>query len=186
MSVWPRIGAGGPAAGPGIACGRRIGPWARRAIAPGTHTAVWVAHVANFAIPIFVDATTGAESTLGAYKLQVCLTAPEASNPQVRLTEAQLNFTRTVLTNPSAPSVYIWRVSITPYVAGSSTPNVTGTYELRSDVALPATFTLKKSAYSKKTKRATLTGKFLLLGHALQGVPIVIFSISGQDVKLVA
>lgn len=157
-----------------------------QACAPGTHTAVWVAHVANFAIPIFVDATTGTEGTLGAYKLQVCLTAPEASNPQVRLTEAQLNFTQTVLTNPVSPNDYLWRVLVTPYVAGSSTPNLTGTYELRSDVALPAMFTLKKSAYNKKTKRATLTGKFVLLGQPTSGFPIAIFSISGQNVKIVA
>lgn len=158
---------------------------AAQACAPGAHAAVWVAHVATFVIPIYVDSTSSADSTLGAYKLQTCLTAPEASNPQVRLIEAEINFTRTVLTNPSSASDYLWRVLVTPYVSGTSTPNAAGTYELRSDVFLPGTLTLKKSAYSKKKKQATLTGKFLLLGRPFPGIPILIFSITNSDVKLV-
>lgn len=160
---------------------------AAQACAPGAHTAVWVAHVAAFAIPIYVDATSSAESPLGAYKLQTCLTAPEATNPQVRLIEAEINFTQTVLTNPSSPNDYLWRVLVTPYVSGTTTPNASGTYELRSDVLLPGALTLKKAGYNKKTKRATLTGKFLLLGQPLSGVPILLFSIDATNgsVKLV-
>jgi hypothetical protein len=156
-----------------------------QACAPGTHAAVWLAHVANFTIPIYIDPTSSAESTLGAYKLQVCLTAPEATNPQVRLTEAQINLTRTVLTNPSAANDFIWRVLVTPYAPGTSNPNLTGTYELRSDVFLPGTLTLKKSAYDKKKRQATLTGKFLLLGRPVSGVPVGVFSIAANGVKLV-
>ncbi len=157
-----------------------------QACAPGTHAAVWVAHAASFAIPIYVDATSGAETALGAFKLQTCLTAPQATNPPAQLTEAQLSFTRTVLTNPSTAAVYLWRVLVTPYVAGTSTPNPAGTYELRSDVFIPATLTLKKSGYSKKKKQATLTGKFLLIGRPLRGVTVGLFSVSANGgVKLV-
>ncbi len=157
-----------------------------QACAPGPHTAVWVAHVASFSIPIYVDATAGSETALGAYKLQTCLTAPEATNPQVRLTEAQINFTQTVLTNPTSANDFLWRVLVTPYVSGSTTPNPAGTYELRSDVFIPATFTLKKSGYNKKKKQVTLSGKFLLLGRALSGIPIDLFALaSNGNVKLV-
>ena len=159
---------------------------AAQACAPGTHAAVWVAHAASFAIPIYVDPTPAAESPLGAYKLQVCLTAPEATTPPARLTEAELSFSRTVLTNPSAVGIYLWRAMVTPYVTGTSTPNPAGTYELRSDVFIPATLTLKKAGYNKKKKQATLTGKFLLLGKPLRGVTVGIFSVSSTGVKLVA
>ena len=143
-----------------------------QACAPGTHAAVWVAHVANFLIPIYVDPTSSAESSIGAYKLQTCLTAPEATNPQVRLTEAELNFIRTVLTNPTSAADYVWRVTVTPYVSGASTPNPSGTYELRGAAFIPARLTLKKSSYNKKKHQAVLTGKLLLIGHPASGIPV--------------
>jgi hypothetical protein len=158
-----------------------------QACAAGAHAAVWVAKAANFNIPIYVDPTSGAESALGAYKLQTCLPSPnDPSNPApgARLSEAELGFEKTVLTNPAGKGVYLWRVLVTPY--SGSTANAAGTYELRSAVFIPATLTIKKGSFSKKTKRLVLTGKFTILGQALKGIPVLVFSAdTNGNVKLV-
>ena len=160
-----------------------------QACAPGAHAAVWVAQPANFRIPIYVDPTSGAETALGAFKLQTCLPSPSdptSPAPGTRLTEAEIGFTRTVLTNPSATGVYMWRVLVTPYVAGTATPNPSGTYELRSAVPIPATLTIKKGGYNKKTKKVTLTGKFTLFGKPDKGDNVLIFSATASgEVKIV-
>ena len=49
-----------------------------QACAPGAHAAVWVAHAASFAIPLYVDPTSSTESSLGAFKLQACFTSPDS------------------------------------------------------------------------------------------------------------
>jgi hypothetical protein len=153
--------------------------------APGAHAAVWVAHAATFAIPIYVDPTAGPETALGAYKLVVCLLSPYVPESAggapsgARLTEADLGFFQSstlgvtaVLTNPSTRGIYIWRVLVTPYTVGSATPNALGTYELRGDVFIPATLTLKKQRFNKRTKKVTLTGKLTLVGAPFGGVPV--------------
>jgi len=155
------------------------------ACAPGAHTAVWVAHAGSFAIPIYVDPTAGPETALGAYKFVTCLLSPYVPESAggapggARLTEADLGFFQSsalgvtaVLTNPSTKGIYIWRVLVTPYTVGTAVPNAAGTYELRGDVFIPATLTLKKKSYKKKTKIVTLTGKLTLVGQTLAGVPI--------------
>lgn len=155
-----------------------------QACAPGTHAAVWVAHVGGFAIPIFVDQTSATDASLGAFKLQSCFTPPEASDG-ARLVEAILGFTKTVFTNPTTAGLYLWRTFVTPFAPGTSTPNVTGTYELRSAVFIPATLTLKKASYNRKTKVAVLSGKFTLLGHPLPGIPVFVLSLTPNgDVAL--
>jgi hypothetical protein len=155
------------------------------ACAPGAHAGVWVAHAGSFAIPIYVDPTSGAEAALGAYKFVTCLLSPYVPESAggapsgARLTEADLGFFQSstlgvtaVLTNPSTRGVYIWRVLVTPYTVGTATPNALGTYELRGDVFIPVTLTVKKKSFNKKTKIVTLTGKLTLVGTAFGGVPV--------------
>ena len=155
------------------------------ACAPGAHAAVWVAHAGSFAIPIYVDPTSGAETALGAYKFVTCLLSPYVPESAggapsgARLTEADLGFFQSstlgvtaVLTNPSTKGIYIWHVLVTPYTVGTATPNALGTYELRGDVFIPTTLTLKKKKFNKKTKNVTLTGKLTLVGTPFGGVPI--------------
>jgi hypothetical protein len=155
------------------------------ACSPGAHAAVWVAHAGSFAIPIYVDPTAGPEATLGAFKFVTCLLSPYVPESAggapsgARLTEADLGFFQSstlgvtaVLTNPSTKGIYIWRVLVTPYTVGSAAPNPVGTYELRGDVFIPATLTLKKKKFNKRTKRVTLTGKLALVGAPFGGVPV--------------
>src|SRR5690348_11453132 len=60
-----------------------------QACAPGTHTAVWIMSFQEdglfssqtVTIPIYIDATSGAETALGAYKLQACLPLARISSP---------------------------------------------------------------------------------------------------------
>lgn len=153
--------------------------------APGAHAAVWVAHAGSFAIPIYVDPTSGPEGTIGAFKLVTCLSSPYVPESAggapggARLSEADLGFFTSsalgvtgVMTNPSTPGVYLWRVYVTPYTVGTATPNALGTYELRGDVFIPAALTVKKKSYSKKTKRVTLTGKLTVVGAPVPGIPV--------------
>jgi hypothetical protein len=153
--------------------------------APGSHAAVWVAHAATFAIPIYVDPTAGPETALGAYKLVVCLLSPYVPESAggapsgARLTEADLGFFESstlgvtaVFTNPSTKGIYIWRVLVTPYTVGSAAPNALATYELRGDVFIPATLTLKKKSFSKRSKKVTVTGRLTLVGAPFGGVPV--------------
>jgi hypothetical protein len=155
------------------------------ACSPGAHAAVWVAHAGSFAIPIYVDPTAGPEAALGAFKFVTCLLSPYVPESAggapsgARLTEADLGFFESstlgvtaVLTNPGTKGIYIWRVLVTPYTVGSAVPNAVGTYELRGDVFIPATLTMKKKSFNKKTKRVTLTGRLTLIGAPFGGVPI--------------
>src|SRR5919199_3368442 len=139
-----------------------------QACAPGTHAAVWVITITlggtSLRIPIYVDATTGAEAALGSYKLQVCFASPYVPESQggaplgARLTEADIDFPTTpgVWHNPSARGIYTWRALVTPYTQGTATPNAAGTYELRSLASLPTRIALK-GKFDKKRNRVVLT-----------------------------
>jgi hypothetical protein len=147
---------------------------AAQVCAPGKHAAVWVINVAlgttTLAIPIFVDPTSGTETALGSYKLQVCFASPYV-DPSVggapghaRLTEADIDFGTGsdgagVFRNPGAGGVYRWRSFVTPYTQGTSTPNAGGTFELRSIAQLPLRIGLK-GKYDKRHKRAVIKGTF--------------------------
>jgi len=159
-----------------------------QACAPGAHAAVWVAHAASFAIPLYVDPTSSTESSLGAFKLQACFTSPDSPGAAAgaRLTEAILGFVHTVFNNPTAQGIYFWRTIVVPYTPGTAAPNPAGAYELRSAVFIPATLTIKNGGYNKKTKKALVTGKFLLLGKPLKGITVGIVQIGANgNVKLV-
>jgi hypothetical protein len=137
-----------------------------QACAPGQHAAVWTMHVefglsSNTAVvPIYIDPTSGGETTLGAYKLQACLPLSFMASPGgpplgSRVRELGLEFTH--LTNPSSAAVYVWRAFVSnPDSSGN--PNPSTTYELRSDVPLPAKLTLS-GKLDRRHHRALLTGR---------------------------
>ena len=174
--------------------------YASNPCAPGAHAAVWVAKIGNFAVPIYIDPTSGSETSLGAFKLVVCLLSPyvpESSGGApsgIRLTEADLGFFSSpsngitaVFANPTATAAYLWRVLVTPYSVGTGTPNTQGTYELRSAVPIPARLTMKKRSYSKKKKQFVVAGVFTALGKAFKGIRVDIYSLStAGDVRRVA
>jgi len=59
-----------------------------QACAPGTHTGVWIMNFKDGLftsqtgmVPIYIDATSGEETALGAYKLQACLPLAKIASP---------------------------------------------------------------------------------------------------------
>jgi hypothetical protein len=157
-----------------------------QACAPGAHTAVWVMNLTasgrTIAVPIFVDPTSGAEATLGVYKLQICLASPDVPEASggaplgAQLIEADIDFPR-VFTNPSAKGGFVWRAFVTPFVAGTATPNAAGTVEVRSLAGIPGGVILKAKVNAKK-KTVTISGTLVLGGDAQSGLIVTIFSSS--------
>jgi hypothetical protein len=152
------------------------------ACAPGTHAGVWVMPLdflissARTAVPVYVDPTTGAETALGAYKLQTCLPLAIIDSPGgwpigSRLRDLTFEFTR--LTNPDTAGVYLWRAFVsTPYSNGD--PDSSTTQELRSAMPLPAKLTLT-GRYDQKHGRAVLSGHLTTQTLPTDGIRIALY-----------
>jgi hypothetical protein len=163
-----------------------------QACAPGTHANVWVIvatlGTSTVSIPMYVD--TFANSSVGAYQIQVCLAPPDVPVAQggapngARLTEADLSFPGT-FTNPPTARGSIWRALLTPFVPGTVTANPSGTVEIRSVAFFPFTVSLK-ARYDAKHRQVILTGKVHLATLTPAGLPVAIFSFAtlNSDPKL--
>lgn len=136
------------------------------ACAPGAHQAVWLVTLADATqlppVPVFIDATSGTDAALGAYKAQACLPASASGTMRIR----ELDLDLAILTNPSASGAYTWRAFVTPFAAG--VPSDAGTFELRATVPLPMRLTLNGS-YDRKHKRAILTGRLTASHYTVRG-----------------
>jgi hypothetical protein len=144
--------------------------------ATGTHLAVWnlALSVAGQSInlPVHVDATTGTETALGAYKMVVCLApadvpqgTPGRSPNGAQLLEA--NFTvNNVFQVPASSSV--WKAFTTPYAPGTGVPNVAGTVETRA-LAGSGTLTIKTRVTSKKKRTLRISGNLAQGGAGVAG-----------------
>ena len=160
---------------------------------PGTHAGVWILNLSvsgqTLQVPLYVDATTGAETALGAYRLVICLPPPDVplNTPGRAAFGAQLldaKFTvNGIFKTPATAGVLRWETIFTPYNPGKGTPNLAGTFEARSLVQLPVALTLGVS-YNKKTTAYALKGKLteggtpvpsvgttILRGPAAVGIP---------------
>lgn len=142
------------------------------ACAPGLHQAIWLLTLGDATqlppVPMFVDATTGSEAALGAYKAQACL--PASATGTLRIRELDLGFT--TFTNPSAAGAYTWRAFVTPYAAG--VPNDAATFELRATLPLPIRLTVT-GRYDRKHKRAVLTGRLTASHYDAGGIFLMVF-----------
>ena len=155
------------------------------------HAAVWVLQLASGAtalsVPVFVDVATGADGGLGVFKLQVCFAAPDVPQSAggapsgLRIGAAFIELTRGI-TNPPSPNGYLWRAFVTPFVAGTTTPNTAGTVEVRSIVPLPQVLTLK-GRYEQKTKSIVLSGVLSLAGAKAPGFDVAIFGSTKRAVS---
>ena len=132
---------------------------------PGQHAAVWLLNLSvlgqTIALPVYVDPTAGAETALGAAKLQVCLgpsDVPQGSPGRSPNGAQLLDATFTVngvLTPPTGP--VRWIAFWTPYATGTGQPNPAGTVETRAFVG-PGAVTIAGRVTSKKKKQVTLSG----------------------------
>jgi len=76
-----------------------------------------------------------------------------------------------VIVNAQA-SKPVWKGFITPYIAGTGTPDATGVVEVRCIEPLPHTVTKLKSVYSKLTKKVTITGVLMAGGKPRPNVHV--------------
>lgn len=148
--------------------------------APGAHEAVWefsagVSQVT--AIPVFVDRTTGADTALGAYKLELCLPPAAALGINVR----RVNLALQPLVNPTAAGTYTWRSLVTPYIGGvASQPN---TFEVRARVPLPMQLTLRAKV-QRRSQPVVLSGRYVAAG-SVSGFPVELWVRRGRTWRYV-
>lgn len=142
---------------------------------PGVHTAVWVVNLEvagqKIALPVYVDATTGAEQGLGAYRILTCLPPPAAAAGGAQVLDVRFSVTG-VFTTPTTPNTYRWEAIFTPYKG--TTPNPVGTVEARALVPLPAAVTLK-ATYLAKTNTYRLRGTVSEGGTGVDGLRVKFF-----------
>lgn len=152
--------------------------------APGLHAAVWVIQLPTqtrtLTIPMYVDPTSGNETSLGAFKMQVCFASPDVPEADggapfgAKVTLAEIDFL-TAFTNPTQPALYIWRALVTPYTPGTGTPNAAATYELRSIAFIPAVLILS-ARYDRRKRVAVIMGKLSLAGVPPPTVSVAIIA----------
>jgi hypothetical protein len=142
-----------------------LDPGQAQACAPGSHVGVWTMQVDFFdtslTVPVYIDSTSGEEAAFGAYKLQICLPLSHVASRAggwplgSRVRELGLSFTR--LTNPASAGAYVWRAFVSnPDATGN--PDAFTTYELRSDMPLPAKLTLA-GRFDRKHHLALFSGR---------------------------
>lgn len=165
-----------------------------QACAPGAHMGVWIMHFEDgffssqsSTVPIYVDPTSGDEAALGAYKLQACLplaavVSPGGSPIGTPLRGIELEFTQ--ITNPTSAANYVWRAFVSNPDANGN-PDPATTYELRSDMPLPAKLTLTKR-FVAKHHRARLSGRLTTSAAPTGGVTVTLYRRSGFGWKSVA
>jgi hypothetical protein len=149
---------------------------------PGTHVAVWDLHLTvtgqSIDLPVYVSATSGAETALGAAKLEVCLGpsdvpagAPGRSPNGAQLLEA--TFTVNGQITPPIGSTR-WVSFWTPYASGTGVPNAAGTVEARSIVG-PGGATISGRVTNRKKKLLRLSGRVTQGGIPVAGVRVRLF-----------
>jgi hypothetical protein len=151
--------------------------YATNTCAPGTHQAVWVFRPPPGPLPefpILIDATSGSETALGAYKAQFCL--PPSSSGSMKVHELDLHLLK--LTNPATRGAYTWRAFVTPYK--NSAPDDPGTFELRGTIPMPTVLTLH-GRYERRHKRAILTGRMTAAGYAVPGTFLDLYTKRGDN-----
>jgi hypothetical protein len=150
-----------------------------------THAAFWLlvltAAGQTLRVGAFVDPAAGPETAFAAFKIQVCLPAPDlpAADPRratfgAKLFDAKVTLAK-VFTNPTGAGTPVWSAFFTPYTPLTGAANPAGTVESRSATIVPATISLK-AKYDKKRKSAVLSGVIAVAGRPLAGLKIPIYS----------
>jgi hypothetical protein len=144
------------------------------------HAAVWLlalgASGQSISIPIFVDRTTGTDAALGGFVLEACFASPDVPSDQggapfgAQLLDVTLETTGVIVN--AQLSRPVWKGFITPFTAGTGTPDATGVVEVRCIEPLPHTITKLKSVYSKLTKKVTVTGVLMAAGKPRPNVHV--------------
>jgi hypothetical protein len=145
-----------------------------------THAAIWnlalTAAGQTINVPVFVDATSGAEAALGAGKIMVCLGSPDtgaACAPTFCSKLLDVNFTVSGIFAASAAPISTWLSTFVPYVPGTATANPAGHVSAVGVQAIPAfTFAAKVA----KNGRVAFSGRVTAGGVPAPGQPVAIYS----------
>jgi hypothetical protein len=147
---------------------------AAQACAPGAHAAFWIVSdtLASQPAPLrfYVDPTSGAETSLGAFKLVVCFDSPYVTGA-LRLIDFQVGLFGpggSVFT-PPASGTFAWRMFVTPYASGTGSPDPAATFEARTRVLLPHVLT-EHVRYRAKSQKLFVSGRLTALGRPRRGV----------------
>lgn len=159
-----------------------------------THAATWMMQLTasgqQLNIPMFIDKTTGNESSLAVYKIVVCLPPPDL--PQGTAGRAQFgakliaaSFDMNAFTTPPATGEYRWRSVWTPYTPNTGQANATGAVESQSIVRLPTTVSLnvKKQRVKFRGKWRTLVTLSGKLSEAGNSIPAELVSLQAGPTK---
>ena len=138
-----------------------------------------------FSFPIFVDATSGANTAFGPYVLVACFRPADvaAGTPNRSANGAVIDsftLSLTPFARPTTAGDYRWRSLWTPFAAGNGTLNTAGDVEAQSIVTIPAgqvvIFGKKSTARShgKTLVRVLVTGQVLVGGEPVGPVLVTI------------
>jgi len=148
-----------------------LGDPAAQACAPGAHAAVWVASYKaakwTGAVRFYVDRTTGAETSLGAFRLIACFASPDDKPEGPYFIQFDLDLGGpggSVLSSPTKTGTYVWRLLVAPYVDGTTTPDPAATYEARTHVFVPHVLT-EHASYRPRSQQLVVTGRLVAAGH---------------------
>jgi hypothetical protein len=155
--------------------------------ATGTHLAVWILdlQVAGVSqkLPVHVDATSGAESALGAYKLVICLPPADVpkDTPGRAPNGAQLLDATFTVANifTVAPGDTVWKAFTTPWTPGLPLPNPAGTVETRALVSNGVVTLNAKKVIRKGKRYVQATGRVTQGGAAVAGAQVSLL-LNGQ------
>ena len=169
-----------------------------------TAAATWDLHLTaagqTLDVPVYVVQTSGTETAIGQFKLQICLPPPDvpAGTPGRAAFGAKLLtavFTSNAFTNPVATGDFRWRSLWTPYTPRTGTANAAGSVEVQSLVRIPTQVAVsaKRKVTTKRVKvrgktrllhttTATVTAKVTENGDAVSGAKVSI-TMNGKVVK---
>ena len=152
------------------------------ACSPGAHLAVWDLHLSvagqTIDLPVYISATSGAETALGAAKLETCLGPADVpvGTPGRSPNGAQLLSASFTVNNQITPPVGSsrWTSLWTPWGAGTGRPDVAGTVEARSVVG-PGAATIAAKVTNRKKKLLRIAGRVTQGGIAVGGIRVRLF-----------
>src|SRR5207253_2775912 len=134
-------------------------------------------------VPVYIVPTTGAETALGAAKLQLCLSDPydnagAARAPfGVKIINAKLTLNAGIINPPTAAGSYLFRALVTPWNPATPAPDAAHTVEVQSIVSLPQALSLKATVKTIRHKhkvhgktKVTVTNSVLLSGQLLENL----------------
>ena len=81
--------------------------------------------------PVFVDAASGGQSSLGSFELQACLPAAQFASTGSHVAAMDLLLQR-VMTMPAGSGTFVWHAVLAPFGADGRTPDASSAYELRA------------------------------------------------------